>query len=386
MIIKNNLNALNACRNKKNNTNNIGKSMKKMASGLRVSEASDDSASLAISEKMRGQIRGLNQASRNAQDGISLIQTAEGALSETTEIIQKMRKLAVQASSDTNTQEDRDAIQIEIDKLIEEIDSIANNTKFNSRKLLDGSIGTINNGVQIIPEQKGQFEIKLSAGLAAGDTFTIEGTTVTFGSAEVASRPAAILFLRPYFPDYDIDVSHNLDSITLTQKVAADKKDITVTSGATNTAIGTAVTIREGSTAKQIQINGGGLNLQVGANAEEIINVSIDDMRANALRINPLNVTTHNDANNAITALDDAITKVSTEKSNLGSYQNRLEHTMKNVDNTSENLQSSESKLRDANMAKEQLNISKDSILDDVSQAMFVQANQQPQRVLELLK
>lgn len=360
--------------------------MKKMASGLRVSEASDDSASLAISEKMRGQIRGLNQASRNAQDGISLIQTAEGALSETTEIIQKMRKLAVQASSDTNTQEDRDAIQIEIDKLIEEIDSIANNTKFNSRKLLDGSIGTINNGVQIIPEQKGQFEIKLSAGLAAGDTFTIEGTTVTFGSAEVASRPAAILFLRPYFPDYDIDVSHNLDSITLTQKVAADKKDITVTSGATNTAIGTAVTIREGSTAKQIQINGGGLNLQVGANAEEIINVSIDDMRANVLRINPLNVTTHNDANNAITALDDAITKVSTEKSNLGSYQNRLEHTMKNVDNTSENLQSSESKLRDANMAKEQLSMSKDSILDDVSQAMFVQANQQPQRVLELLK
>lgn len=152
------------------------------------------------------------------------------------------------------------------------------------------------------------------------------------------------------------------------------------------TTTATATTIREGSTAKQVPINGGRLNLQVGANASEIINVSIDDMRANALRINPLNVTTHNDANNAIKALDDAITKVSTQKSNLGSYQNRLEHTMKNVDNTSENLQSSESKLRDANMAKEQLNISKDSILDDVSQAMFVQANQQPQRVLELLK
>lgn len=383
MIIKNNLNALNACRNKKNNTNGIGKSMKKMASGLRVSEASDDSASLAISEKMRGQIRGLNQASRNAQDGISLIQTAEGALSETTEIIQKMRKLAVQASSDTNTQEDRDAIQIEIDKLIEEIDSIANNTKFNSRKLLDGSI-VATNGVQNVPEQKGVFQITLGKDLAPGDTLIIEGQTITFSANDVASMGAAVIHLSNHLPDYTIRVNQSLDTITLTQKVAADKKGITVQSGPTNTA--TAGTITEGSTAKQIPINGGGLNLQVGANASEIINVSIDDMRANALRINPLNVITHNDANNAITALDNAITKVSTEKSNLGSYQNRLEHTMKNVNNTSENLQLSESKLRDVNIAKEQLNMSKDSILDDVSQAMFVQANQQPQRVLELLK
>ena len=387
MIIKNNLNALNACRNKKNNTNGIGKSMKKMASGLRVSEASDDSASLAISEKMRGQIRGLNQASRNAQDGISLIQTAEGALSETTEIIQKMRKLAVQASSDTNTQEDRDAIQIEIDKLIEEIDSIANNTKFNSRKLLDGSIGATNNGIQIIPEKKGVFEIKLDQGLTLNDTLTIDGKSITFTYNQIASAADATIALQQIFPDYDIYVNGNLDTIRLTQKIAADKKDINVNIVGTRRPINaTATTITEGSTQKQIQTNTGGLNLQVGANAEEIIHVGIDDMRANALKINPLNVTTHNDANNAITALDNAITKVSTEKSNLGSYQNRLEHTMKNVDNTSENLQSSESKLRDVNMAKEQLNMSKDSILDDVSQAMFVQANQQPQRVLELLK
>ena len=383
MIIKNNLNALNACRNKKNNTNGIGKSMKKMASGLRVSEASDDSASLAISEKMRGQIRGLNQASRNAQDGISLIQTAEGALSETTEIIQKMRKLAVQASSDTNTQEDRDAIQIEIDKLIEEIDSIANNTKFNSRKLLDGSIkGT--NGVQNIPPTKGVFQITLQKGLMAGDTLTVDGKTITFTYNDVANQANATILLRREFPDYDVRIDQNLQVITLTQKVPQDKQNISVQGSATNSATGT--TVVAGSTGQQIAINAGGLNLQVGANESELINVSIDDMRANALRINPLNVTTHNDANNAITALDNAITKVSTEKSNLGSYQNRLEHTMKNVDNTSENLQSSESKLRDANMAKEQLNISKDSILDDVSQAMFVQANQQPQRVLELLK
>lgn len=383
MIIKNNLNALNACRNKKNNTNGIGKSMKKMASGLRVNEASDDSASLAISEKMRGQIRGLNQASRNAQDGISLIQTAEGALSETTEIIQKMRKLAVQASSDTNTQEDRDAIQIEIDKLIEEVDSIANNTEFNSRKLLDGSL-VATNGVKNIPPTKGVFQITLQQGLMVGDTLTVDGKTITFTYNDVANQANATILLRKEFPDYEVKIDQNLQFITLTQKVPQDKQNISVQGSVTNPATGT--TVVAGTTGQQIAVNGGGLNLQVGANEKEIVQVSIDDMRANALKINPLNVTTHNDANNAITALDDAITKVSTEKSNLGSYQNRLEHTMKNVDNTSENLQSSESKLRDANMAKEQLSMSKDSILDDVSQAMFVQANQQPQRVLELLK
>lgn len=383
MIIKNNLNALNACRNKKNNTNGIGKSMKKMASGLRVSEASDDSASLAISEKMRGQIRGLNQASRNAQDGISLIQTAEGALSETTEIIQKMRKLAVQASSDTNTQEDRDAIQIEIDKLIEEVDSIANNTEFNSRKLLDGSL-VATNGVKNIPPTKGVFQITLQQGLMVGDTLTVDGKTITFTYNDVANQANATILLRKEFPDYEVKIDQNLQFITLTQKVPQDKQNISVQGSVTNPATGT--TVVAGTTGQQIAVNGGGLNLQVGANEKEIVQVSIDDMRANALKINPLNVTTHNDANNAIIALDNAITKVSTEKSNLGSYQNRLEHTMRNVDNTSENLQASESKLRDANMAKEQLSMSKDSILDDVSQAMFVQANQQPQRVLELLK
>lgn len=139
MIINHNMNALNAHRNMNINNTNAGKSMEKLSSGLRINRAGDDAAGLAISEKMRGQIRGLTQASRNASDGISLVQTAEGALNETTNILQRMRELAVQSANDTNLNADREQIQKEVSALIEEIDRIANNTEFNEQKLLDGN-------------------------------------------------------------------------------------------------------------------------------------------------------------------------------------------------------------------------------------------------------
>ena len=139
MIINHNMNALNAHRNMNVNNTAAGKSMEKLSSGLRINRAGDDAAGLAISEKMRGQIRGLTQSSRNAADGISMIQTAEGALNETTNILQRMRELAVQAGNDTNTTSDREEIQKEIDALTEEVDRIANNTEFNTQKLLNGN-------------------------------------------------------------------------------------------------------------------------------------------------------------------------------------------------------------------------------------------------------
>jgi len=142
MIINHNLNAMNAHRQLGFNTVNAGKSMEKLSSGLRINRAGDDAAGLAISEKMRGQIRGLEQASRNAQDAISLIQTAEGALNETHSILQRMRELAVQSSNDTNVSVDRNAIQDELNQLTNEIDRIATTTEFNTQKLLNGSFSS----------------------------------------------------------------------------------------------------------------------------------------------------------------------------------------------------------------------------------------------------
>ena len=165
MIINHNMNALNAHRNMGINNTAAGKSMEKLSSGLRINRAGDDAAGLAISEKMRGQIRGLTQASRNSADGISMIQTAEGALNETTNILQRMRELAVQASNDTNTTSDREEIQKEINALTEEVDRIANNTEFNTQKLLNGSKS--GEAGDLVREEvvgvEGEFKISLNA-------------------------------------------------------------------------------------------------------------------------------------------------------------------------------------------------------------------------------
>lgn len=279
MIINHNLNAMNAHRNMGINTGNAAKSMEKLSSGLRINRAGDDAAGLSISEKMRAQIRGLDQASRNAQDGISLIQTAEGSLNETHSILQRMRELAVQASNDTNVTVDRSAITDELASLQTEVDRIAKTTQFNEKSLLDGS---------------------LSGGGVSGAV------------------------------------------------------------------------------------------LQIGANssANLALEIKIDAMDAASLGITTasINVTSNTFARTTIDNVNSAIKLVSTQRSKLGAYQNRLEHTIANLDNASENLQSAESRVRDVDMAKEMMNFSKNNILQQAAQSMLSQANQAPQGVLNLLR
>lgn len=271
MIINHNMNALNAHRNMGVNNTSAGKSMEKLSSGLRINRAGDDAAGLAISEKMRGQIRGLEQASRNSQDGISLIQTAEGGLNETQNILQRMRELSVQGANDTNVTVDRAAIQTELSALTEEITRIADQTEFNNQRVLS------------------------------------TGTTVS---------------------------------------------------------------------------------IQVGANSGQIIKVDIKAMSAGALGLDDTNVSvgTPTLSNDLTDALDEALKNVSTERAQLGAYQNRLEHTIANVNNTAENLTAAESRVRDVDMAKEMMTFSKSNILNQAAQAMLAQANQQPQNVLQLLR
>ncbi|WXR62343.1 flagellin [Peptostreptococcaceae bacterium AGR-M142] len=270
MIINHNMNAINAHRRMGITTRDQSKSIEKLSSGMRINRAGDDAAGLSISEKMRAQIRGLNQASRNAQDGISLIQTAEGALDETHAILQRMRELAVQAANDTNVTADREAIKAEVNQLFKEITRIADNTEFNTQGLLTG-------------------------GLSA--------------------------------------------------------------------------------------------KFHVGANSSQVMSVSINNMQASViLSTNTVVVTTQADAEAAIETVNNAITTVSTQRSKLGAFQNRLEHTIKNLDNSAENLQSAESRIRDVDMAKEMMRMTKLNILSQASQSMLAQANQQPQNVLQLLR
>lgn len=391
MIINHNMNALNAHRNMNINNTAAGKSMEKLSSGLRINRAGDDAAGLAISEKMRGQIRGLTQSSRNAADGISMIQTAEGALNETTNILQRMRELAVQASNDTNTTSDRNEIQKEIDALTEEVDRIANNTEFNTQKLLNGNKNGVGGEVinKAVTAKAGVFKFDLGAAITDGTEITIDGKSITFDRTTGADKTAAKNELEKQFKNYSFDVT-DAGAVTVTQKVGfeTDKESMRVSSS------GKAKVVKvetAGIGAKNEELSDGKANVQVGANSNQSMRIEIGDMRAKALNIvnergNSLSVLSAEEANKAITAFDAALNEVSSQRANLGAVQNRLEYTISNLDNTAENLTSAESTLRDVDMAKEMMEYSKNNILNQAAQAMISQANQQPQNVLQLLR
>ena len=394
MIINHNMNALNAHRNMGINNTAAGKSMEKLSSGLRINRAGDDAAGLAISEKMRGQIRGLTQASRNSADGISMIQTAEGALNETTNILQRMRELAVQASNDTNTTSDRNEIQKEINALTEEVDRIANNTEFNTQKLLNGSkSGEAGDLVrEEVTAKEGVFKINLDADLKLNDRLVIDGKVIKFDKADdVADSTKIQAKLQTVLKGYTVNVDpNNKKSITLTQKDGTDKDEFNVKLNGADIGDKAKVTT-EGVTARAEELSEGKVSVQVGANAEQSMSIEIGDMRAQALNITNakgkgLSVESAEDANEAITAFDAALNAVSSQRANLGAVQNRLEYTISNLDNTAENLTSAESTLRDVDMAKEMMEYSKNNILNQAAQAMISQANQQPQNVLQLLR
>lgn len=391
MIINHNMNALNAHRQMTGNTAASGKSMEKLSSGLRINRAGDDAAGLAISEKMRGQIRGLDQASRNSQDGISLIQTAEGALNETHSILQRMRELSVQASSDTNTTDDRGEMQKEITQLKDEIDRIANNTEFNTKKLLDGSLSanSFKDDSAVVSSKTGAFNVAINTAnindadatttiVSADDTFVVKVdkydastdtysysiTTESTGASTTGSFTAA---------------GAAADTITVGGGVDVDVDSTKIKVGDSFTLV-TRQAVNDTGTASDE------LSFQIGSNSNQTLNVGISSMKTEDLHIDKVDVSTAERATAAISTIDDAIKTVSAERSKLGAYQNRLEHTINNLGTSSENLTAAESRVRDVDMAKEMMNFSKNNILSQAAQAMLAQANQQPQGVLQLLR
>lgn len=390
MIINHNMNALNAHRNMGINNTAAGKSMEKLSSGLRINRAGDDAAGLAISEKMRGQIRGLTQASRNSADGISMIQTAEGALNETTNILQRMRELAVQASNDTNTTSDRNEIQKEINALTEEVDRIANNTEFNTQKLLNGNKNGVGGEVvnKAVKAQQGNFEVNIDT-VDDAKEITIDGESMT-----IANKADLKNELEKKFENYSFtvtDINNNAGKkIVITQKIGkeTDKESMKISYDGKAQVVDVK---KVGIAAKDEELSDGKAHIQVGANSNQSMKIEIGDMRAKALNIvdergNSLSILSAEEANKAITAFDAALNEVSSQRANLGAVQNRLEYTISNLDNTAENLTSAESTLRDVDMAKEMMEYSKNNILNQAAQAMISQANQQPQNVLQLLR
>ena len=416
MIINHNMNALNAHRNMTSNTSASGKAMEKLSSGLRINRAGDDAAGLAISEKMRGQIRGLDQASRNAQDGISLIQTAEGALNETHNILQRMRELSVQSANDTNVSVDREAIQEEMKALTEEIDRIARDTEFNTQNLLDGSfsgkfqiganggqsmsldIGAmnanslgLNGGVTLIKDVA-------AANLAEG-TYTFDGTSIrdTNNNAVAKIDGTKIVTLEATAKD----VATIGDKVTVAKDSTITIKDgkLTINHAKTDNKLASGDYEISG---QNVLRNGelvGTLDKAPGATPTKIVLNNNEEVTLTSLgfdgsklvdgekfTINGIDASTQEKASASIETVNAAIEKVSTQRSQLGAIQNRLEHTINNLNTSSENLTAAESRVRDVDMAKEMMNFSKNNILSQAAQAMLAQANQQPQGVLQLLR
>jgi flagellin len=342
MRINHNIAALNTYRQLAFNNTQAAKNIEKLSSGLRINRAGDDAAGLAISEKMRGQIRGLEMAAKNSQDAISLIQTAEGALNETHAILQRMRELAVQASNGTNTDEDRQALNEEVQQLKTEITRIGTQTEFNTQKLLDGTFGSTvdqdaNNTTALTVT--GVATVTTSGGLKAG-TYTISWNA-TDNVYELQDSGTVIGKAKDLAAD-------GAGSITFMGWDATNSKDtgvslITVT---TNGAY-----MRQSLDSHDIVIKGSANNFQIGSNQGQVMGLSINDMTASGLAVDTVAVDTYDNAQSAIASIDNAIKLVSQERSKLGAYQNRLEHTINNLGTAAENLTAAESRIRDVDYA-----------------------------------
>lgn len=411
MRINHNIAALNTYRQLNSASGAQSKSMEKLSSGLRINRAGDDAAGLAISEKMRGQVRGLEQASRNSQDGISMIQTAEGALNETHDILQRMRELSVQASNDTNTSDDRGEIQKEMNQLTSEISRIGNNTEFNTKKVLNGdmvgggsgatqqkyTITAANIGSTFPTASTGSFKLKIGGEeyTITGDSAAAPGTTpgvnagtktITIGTSGAAGSVDDIVAGFTLLASAD-------DSLKINEfDIAKSGSDLTITAKSTGAFAGTdgkdSVFVTSGNasylanTTNGADGTGGKAKLQIGANHNQLFEVEITDMRSKALGVSSatsagtttvngatatftttattdnsgsseyaLDITSTTKATAAIEVIDNAIKNVSAERSKLGAYQNRLEHTINNLNTSSENLTAAESRVRDVDYA-----------------------------------
>ena len=475
MRINHNISALKACNILGKTGSALDKSLERLSSGFRINRAADDAAGLAISEKMKTQIAGLEQASRNAADGISVIQTAEGALDEVEAMLQRMRELSVQAANGVNTDEDRAAIQDEIDQLNEEITRVSETTEFNTKKLLNGTVDrrsySDNEKIQLISlsdsvaitEYKltvdtapqpakvqmdeiqeadraknlgdgyegkisiNETEIQVAAGDSIEDIYeklreagSNVGVNVTpmkenaAGEQEVSTIADADYIL---FESKDLGSDASIEIYCDNQKLA-DKlgfasgrsgggKDAEVTldytTGFSRTATvsvdGDYVTVTDvddfkmkfkvdgtGEQATVTVLKAGPMDLQIGANEGQTMEVRIPKVDTHTLGTAVVNVNTQESAQKAITIFENAINEVSSIRAKLGAYQNRLEHSINSLNISAENLTEALSRVEDVDMAKEMVTYTQQQVLSQSGNAMLAQANERPQSILSLLQ
>jgi flagellin len=410
--INQNIAAMNAYRNLSVTDGQMSKSLEKLSSGFRINRAADDAAGLSISEGLRSQVGGLKVAVRNAQDGISVVQTAEGALNEVTSMLQRMRDLAVQAANGGSMDPDAlDAAQKEFDQLNKELTRIADTTSFGKSKLLDGSFGNTNTlnatstKVATLPTGTLRFDITNIGGtdLSATPVKVVADLRGATTAAEVTDKVNAAIKSALTDPTNNVVAGkYSGTEVHLNGSVAADGSGATYTiTGSSTFGISTGTgTVPPGwgtatgldtsfgfstdtATSKSAAGNSGTFQVGANASANEKLSISIGAVNSATLGTNVANLAS--DPQGAITLVDNAIKSVSSQRATLGAYQNRFEHTINNLNVAVENLSASESRIRDTDMAQEMVSYTRSQILTQAGTAMLSQANQAPQSVLRLL-
>ncbi len=403
MVVQHNLTAMNANRQLGITTGAQAKSSEKLSSGYRINRAGDDAAGLKISEKMRSQIRGLDKASSNAEDGISLIQTAEGALSEAHSILQRMNELAVQGANDTNESIDRDAINQELDALTTELDRISTTTQFNKQNLLDGSFQSKNLQVGANANQNITINIDNMNADSLG-LRKIKGFEA--GAAQTGEKPISVSYkgMTYAYNSTKTDDENQAAAIssfkTAIANAASEDQYAAKFSKGSMYYNGTGATngVKKYATAKAaMDADVASAQAAMSSALKKSWADYLDKEKTTGTKATVLaqgtafeekkpTVSDYSRANATITAVQTAINKVSSQRSALGALQNRLEHTVANLDNVSENTSSAESRIRDTDMADEMVEYSKNNILAQAGQSMLAQANQSTQGVLSLLQ
>ena len=414
MRIQHNIMAMNAYRNYNNNTTALSKNLEKLSSGYKINRAGDDAAGLAISEKMRAQNTGLQAASKNVKDGVSLVKTAEGALQEVHDMLNRMDYLATQSANGTYDNEvDRLNLQKEVNSLRSEIDRIADSANFNGKKLLDGSMDGFQTSIykadaagntaaidlsiahdkQVsIGGQNKTLSFQFAVGTADEAKIAANGTvTITLKKGDNAGTNPAVhtaasiqqLIANTKLDDIlaSLSTEEKADLEQVLKEVTVDGKDVSLKD--TDTAVAAAT-----GTPDPNRNTGERLTLQIGDTADRFnkMKVNVGDMHAKALGIADLTIANQEGAAKAIQSIKDAINTVSSTRGDLGAIQNRLEHTQNNLSVMTENIQDAESTIRDTDVADEMMAYTKNNILIQSAQAMLAQANQVPQGVLQLLQ
>ena len=384
LTINTNVASLNAQRNLGASQSNLNKSMQRLSSGLRINSAKDDAAGLAISDRMTAQIRGLTQASRNANDGISLAQTAEGALQESTNILQRMRELAVQSANDTNSDTDRASLNEEVVQLKAELDRIAETTEFNGRKVIDG---TMSNAVFQVGANAGanqtiSFGITSAAAVDLGraGAVAVEETQAegSWNGFEIQSSSAAAGAGGNEALDIVVEEGGALavaqvgDTVTITLSSVSAANTGALIGAAISGALGDVYVDTSG--AGEVTVDSAG-TLSMNGGFDEILTTTVDGV----------SVSTRDGALGAIKSVDQALADVDTIRGGLGAVQNRFESTIANLQNVSENLSAARSRILDADIAQETSNMTKQNILQQAGVSILAQANQAPQLALSLL-